>query len=238
MKAIAILLIGFILIQTEAACSSCLLSSVVGAGVGSTHLSAGGGDGLHKHHYTRSQKLFLGNLQSTTKSALMYIALSQLSTHFGCSINQHQYRRSTPSLSVFPSSSSAVARRLRLQQTPFHHFLSSSSSTESDNKDQQKDVEETYDDNVSKGNSSQKKNVTAGMVGMIGIYKNFISPLLPPACRFLPTCSQYGVQAIEEFGPTKGSILTAWRLLRCSPFGGKGYDPPRWPPVSYTYSSY
>lgn len=58
--------------------------------------------------------------------------------------------------------------------------------------------------------------------GSIGFYKNFISPLLPPACRFLPTCSQYGVQAIEEFGPTKGAILTAWRLLRCSPFGGKG----------------
>lgn len=47
------------------------------------------------------------------------------------------------------------------------------------------------------------------------------------ACRFLPTCSQYGVQAIEEFGPQKGVILTAWRILRCSPLGGKGYDPPR-----------
>lgn len=80
--------------------------------------------------------------------------------------------------------------------------------------------------------------VSSAMVGAIGFYKTFISPLLPPACRFLPTCSQYGVQAIEEFGPTKGAILTAWRLLRCSPFGGKGYDPPRWPPVHYTYGSY
>jgi uncharacterized protein len=83
-----------------------------------------------------------------------------------------------------------------------------------------------------------KPPLTTAMVATIGVYKNFISPLLPPACRFLPTCSQYGVQAIEEFGPTKGAILTSWRLLRCSPFGGKGYDPPRWPPVSYTYSSY
>jgi putative membrane protein insertion efficiency factor len=82
------------------------------------------------------------------------------------------------------------------------------------------------------------KPVSSAMVATIGIYKNFISPLLPPACRFLPTCSQYGVQAIEEFGPTKGSVLTAWRLMRCSPFGGKGYDPPRWPPVAYTHSSY
>lgn len=85
---------------------------------------------------------------------------------------------------------------------------------------------------------TSKPPITSAMVATIGIYKNFISPLLPPACRFLPTCSQYGVQAIEEFGPTKGAILTAWRLLRCSPFGGRGYDPPQWPPVKYTYGSY
>lgn len=102
-------------------------------------------------------------------------------------------------------------------------------------------------DSVAEGNDEKKasdmKNkakipVTGAMVGAIGVYKNFISPLLPPACRFLPTCSQYGVQAIEDFGATRGCILTAWRLLRCSPFGGKGYDPPKWPPVSYTYSSW
>lgn len=83
-----------------------------------------------------------------------------------------------------------------------------------------------------------KKEVTAAMVASIGFYKKFISPLLPPACRFLPTCSQYGVQAIEQFGPTKGAILTAWRLLRCSPLGGRGYDPPKWPPVAFNYGSY
>jgi hypothetical protein len=79
--------------------------------------------------------------------------------------------------------------------------------------------------------------LSSAMIATIGVYKNFISPLLPPACRFVPTCSQYGVQAIKEFGPSKGVILTSWRLLRCTPFGGKGYDPPKWPPVSYTYSS-
>lgn len=86
--------------------------------------------------------------------------------------------------------------------------------------------------------TSSKPPMTSAMVSSIGIYKRFISPLLPPACRFLPTCSQYGVQAIEEFGPTKGAILTAWRIMRCSPLGGKGYDPPRWPPVGYRYGSY
>ena len=95
---------------------------------------------------------------------------------------------------------------------------------------EEKTTEETTD--------AEKPPMTTVMVATIGVYKNFISPLLPPACRFLPTCSTYGVQAIEEFGPTKGAILTGWRLLRCSPLGGKGYDPPRWPPVSYTYSSY
>ena len=107
---------------------------------------------------------------------------------------------------------------------------------------------EDSDGDRAKGDSSQQPKegaaegaeveVTAAMVSAIGFYKKFISPLLPPACRFLPTCSQYGVQAIEEFGPQKGAILTAWRLLRCSPFGGRGYDPPRWPPVAYNYGSY
>lgn len=86
--------------------------------------------------------------------------------------------------------------------------------------------------------TEETDTMSSAMVASIGFYKKFISPLLPPACRFVPTCSQYGVQAITEFGPSKGAILTAWRLLRCSPFGGKGYDPPKWPPVPYTYSSY
>lgn len=83
-----------------------------------------------------------------------------------------------------------------------------------------------------------EKLMSGSMIMAIGFYKQFISPLLPPACRFLPTCSQYGVQAINEFGSMKGVILTVWRLARCTPLGGRGYDPPIWPPVSYTYSSY
>jgi putative membrane protein insertion efficiency factor len=103
--------------------------------------------------------------------------------------------------------------------------------------------EDDDDDGVDSPKDSETKTSDQGgmstaMIASIGFYKNFISPMLPPACRFLPTCSQYGVQAIQEFGPTKGGVLTAWRLLRCSPVGGKGYDPPKWPPVSYTYSSY
>jgi uncharacterized protein len=71
---------------------------------------------------------------------------------------------------------------------------------------------------------------STAMLASINFYKQVISPLLPPACRFVPTCSSYGVQAIREMGPVKGFILIAWRLLRCSPIGGKGYDPPRYVP--------
>mmetsp|Transcript_21314 Transcript_21314/g.27528 ORF Transcript_21314/g.27528 Transcript_21314/m.27528 type:complete len:211 (+) Transcript_21314:68-700(+) len=93
-------------------------------------------------------------------------------------------------------------------------------------------------ESISADKSSADEAMSTAMVASLGFYKQIISPLLPPACRFVPTCSQYGVQAIQDFGPSKGAILIAWRLLRCSPIGGKGYDPPRWPPVSYTHSSY
>mmetsp|Transcript_15036 Transcript_15036/g.33971 ORF Transcript_15036/g.33971 Transcript_15036/m.33971 type:complete len:216 (+) Transcript_15036:192-839(+) len=87
--------------------------------------------------------------------------------------------------------------------------------------------------------SGESTEITSqSMIIAIGFYKKWISPLLPPACRFLPTCSQYGVQAIEKYGPTKGVILTAWRLARCTPLGGRGYDPPIWPPVAYNHGSY
>ena len=64
-------------------------------------------------------------------------------------------------------------------------------------------------------------------------YKTSISPLLAPACRFYPTCSSYAIASIKEYGALQGLILTAWRLLRCNPFGGKGYDQPTWPPPGW-----
>ena len=94
------------------------------------------------------------------------------------------------------------------------------------------------DNNIDTSDDQVENAMSVMMIGAIGFYKKVISPALPPACRFVPTCSSYGVQAIQEFGPTKGLILIAWRILRCTPVGGKGYDPPKWPPVFYTYSSY
>ena len=56
-------------------------------------------------------------------------------------------------------------------------------------------------------------------------YQRCISPLTPPACRFTPTCSQYAREAIIKHGPIKGLGLAIWRILRCNPWGGSGYDP-------------
>lgn len=56
-------------------------------------------------------------------------------------------------------------------------------------------------------------------------YRALISPLLPPACRFTPTCSAYAEEAVERYGAARGSWLALRRLLRCHPWGGTGYDP-------------
>jgi hypothetical protein len=59
----------------------------------------------------------------------------------------------------------------------------------------------------------------------IRFYQCAISPHLPSACRYTPTCSQYAVEAIRKHGPFKGTWLAIKRILRCHPWGGSGYDP-------------
>ncbi|MFH0822564.1 MAG: membrane protein insertion efficiency factor YidD [Pseudomonadota bacterium] len=60
---------------------------------------------------------------------------------------------------------------------------------------------------------------------MIRLYQITISPLIPSACRFHPTCSQYALEAVSQYGVCKGSGLAIRRLLRCRPFGPSGFDP-------------
>jgi len=62
-------------------------------------------------------------------------------------------------------------------------------------------------------------------LGLIRLYKRFISPMLPPSCRFEPTCSVYTYQAIEKYGVIKGGILGIKRISRCHPLNPGGYDP-------------
>ena len=56
-------------------------------------------------------------------------------------------------------------------------------------------------------------------------YQKLISPYTPSSCRFTPSCSEYTRQALLMYGPIKGFLLGAWRILRCNPWGGSGYDP-------------
>jgi uncharacterized protein len=63
------------------------------------------------------------------------------------------------------------------------------------------------------------------LLALVKGYRQFISPLTPPSCRFMPTCSQYALEAIDRHGPLQGSWLTVKRIGRCHPFCEGGYDP-------------
>ncbi|MGQ9864442.1 MAG: membrane protein insertion efficiency factor YidD [Bacteroidia bacterium] len=63
------------------------------------------------------------------------------------------------------------------------------------------------------------------LIFLIRLYQGMISPFFPPSCRFSPTCSEYARQALLRHGAFRGSYLAMRRLLRCHPWGGKGYDP-------------
>ena len=60
---------------------------------------------------------------------------------------------------------------------------------------------------------------------LIRFYRVFLSPLKPPSCRYVPTCSEYAMIAVEKYGAAKGSLLAIKRILRCHPFHAGGYDP-------------
>lgn len=62
-------------------------------------------------------------------------------------------------------------------------------------------------------------------IKIIKFYQNFISPMTPPSCRFHPTCSHYGIEAIQTHGAIYGSYLTIKRILKCQPFHPGGFDP-------------
>ncbi len=63
------------------------------------------------------------------------------------------------------------------------------------------------------------------LMGLIQFYRYAISPLIPPRCRYTPTCSQYALEAIRKYGAVKGGWLALKRICRCHPWGGHGHDP-------------
>jgi uncharacterized protein len=64
-------------------------------------------------------------------------------------------------------------------------------------------------------------------VGLIKVYRRFVSPMLPPSCRYWPSCSEYALQSIQKHGVLKGGLLGSWRIIRCNPWSKGGIDPVR-----------
>lgn len=69
------------------------------------------------------------------------------------------------------------------------------------------------------------KLISSILIVPIRLYQVLLSPLLPNACRYQPTCSHYAVEALKKHGPVKGLYLAVKRILRCHPWGGEGHDP-------------
>lgn len=63
------------------------------------------------------------------------------------------------------------------------------------------------------------------VLGILRLYKTFLSPFLPPSCRFTPTCSEYAMEAVNKYGAVRGTWLGIKRILRCQPFSKGGHDP-------------
>lgn len=68
-------------------------------------------------------------------------------------------------------------------------------------------------------------NMKKAVVHSIKMYQKYISPMKSARCPYIPTCSQYALEAVEKYGVLKGGTLGAWRILRCNPLSSGGYDP-------------
>ena len=71
-----------------------------------------------------------------------------------------------------------------------------------------------------------RRVVSGILIGLVWVYRFTLRPLLPPACRFQPSCSEYFILAVGKYGPVKGAAKGVWRVCRCHPFNEGGFDPP------------
>ena len=69
------------------------------------------------------------------------------------------------------------------------------------------------------------KMMKKAMIRSIRMYQRYLSPLKSTKCPYIPSWSQYGLEAVEKYGAVKGGAMAAWRILRCNPFSSGGYDP-------------
>ena len=63
------------------------------------------------------------------------------------------------------------------------------------------------------------------LIAMIMFYRKYLSPLKHTKCTYIPTCSEYGLEAVQKYGALKGGLMALWRILRCNPFSHGGFDP-------------
>jgi putative membrane protein insertion efficiency factor len=75
------------------------------------------------------------------------------------------------------------------------------------------------------GSRPRRDPLSLLLLGLLWVYRSVVSPLLPPSCRFFPSCSAYALEAIGVHGPLRGGALAAWRVLRCGPWHPGGVDP-------------
>ena len=75
-------------------------------------------------------------------------------------------------------------------------------------------------------NGPIRRAVISLLIAPVRLYQIWVSPLLPPSCRFTPTCSHYAISALQKHGPLKGTWLATRRILRCHPWNPGGHDPP------------
>ena len=74
-------------------------------------------------------------------------------------------------------------------------------------------------------------------LSLLRLYKRWVSPAFPPSCRYVPTCSEYALEAVERYGVVCGGAMAVWRVLRCHPFVQGGYDPVvKEPPESHPFA--
>ena len=89
--------------------------------------------------------------------------------------------------------------------------------------------EKSYNSSLKRGFSTTIKWIGAGLTLVliipVKVYQWIISPMLPGSCRYVPTCSQYAIEALRIHGPVKGLLLGTKRIFSCHPWGGHGYDP-------------
>ena len=71
-----------------------------------------------------------------------------------------------------------------------------------------------------------KRVLAAVLIALVWVYRFTLRPLLPPACRFYPSCSEYFIQAVRKYGPVRGACKGVGRICRCNPWSRGGHDPP------------